>query len=89
MSNKYDMEKSDIGEMLVIATHALNSGQKQVTLNSDDAVHVLELAYNHETLTEQVRQLRELNREFAEFAKRQGWQHVLIDEHYRLSEATK
>lgn len=31
-------------------------------------------------------ELLELNREFAEFAKRQGWQHVLIDQYYKLEQ---
>lgn len=37
-------------------------------------------------VTKERDQLYKLNQEFAEFAKRQGWQHVLIDEFYALKE---
>ncbi len=40
-------------------------------------------------VTKERDQLYKLNQEFAEFAKRQGWQHVLIDEFYALTEKGK
>ncbi|WP_336918791.1 hypothetical protein [Vibrio cholerae] len=37
-------------------------------------------------VTKERDQLYKLNQEFADFAKRQGWKHVLIDEFYALKE---
>lgn len=37
-------------------------------------------------VTAQRDELLKLNTEFADFAKRQGWQHVLIDDHFKLIE---
>lgn len=48
--------------------------------------YVAEAVKEHDRLTSENARLRELNREFAEFARRQGWQHVLIDEFYKLEE---
>lgn len=39
-----------------------------------------------EKVKKQRDELLKLNQEFAEFAKRQGWQHVLIDNHAKLKE---
>lgn len=52
----YKLEKADIGEILAIATTAMNSGMKQLVLT----VQALELAYSHSNLTEENAKLREV-----------------------------
>lgn len=53
--SKYILEDSDIGEMLVLAANALKSCQKQVAIDTDDAVQVLEAASSSFTMAEQLR----------------------------------
>ncbi|ENV1281861.1 hypothetical protein ACE25E_002497 [Vibrio cholerae] len=65
---------------------------KAITESINFAIETLsepELELNKAKLaavTKERDQLYKLNQEFAEFAKRQGWQHVLIDEFYALKE---
>lgn len=98
MIDEFDIDKELQSIADKITEYGLNYGGalfehnetgEEFVITVTKANHMHDKAERVEELTEQVRQLRELNREFAEFTKRQGWQHVLIDEHYRLSEATK
>lgn len=71
MSNEeYILEDSDVGEMLLLAVSALNSGQNQVAIDTSDAVQILEAASSSFTANEQLRIKEQENAELREFNKK-------------------